>query len=127
MNLRNLRLVSVPVSDPDRAKAFYTETLGLDLIAEEQMPAGTRWVEVGPPGAETSISLVTWLESMQPGSLRGLIFLTDDIESDHEELSRRGVEFLGPIEEQHWGKYVQFWDQDGNVLVLQENPKEPSS
>lgn len=127
MNLRSLRLVSVPVSDPDRAKAFYTETLGLDLIAEEQMPAGTRWVEVGPAGGETSISLVTWLESMQPGSLRGLIFLTDDIESDHEELSRRGVKFLGPIEEQHWGRYVQFWDQDGNVLVLQENPKPPSS
>jgi catechol 2,3-dioxygenase-like lactoylglutathione lyase family enzyme len=126
MHLRNLRLVSVPVSDPDRAKAFYTETLGLELIAEEQMPSGTRWVEVGSPGAQTSISLVTWLESMQPGSLRGLIFLTDDIQSDHDELSRRGVKFLGPIEEQHWGKYVQFWDQDENVLVLQESPKAES-
>ncbi|MGH2554147.1 MAG: VOC family protein [Actinomycetota bacterium] len=126
MKLKNLRLVSVPVTDPDRAKSFYTETLGLELIAEEEMPSGTRWVEVGPAGAQTSISLVTWLESMQPGSLRGLIFLTDDIQSDHEELSRRGVKFLGPIEEQQWGKYVQFWDQDGNVLVLQEDPREES-
>lgn len=123
MNLRHVRLVSVPVSDQDRSKAFYTGTLGLDLIAEEEMPSGNRWVEVGPVGGETSISLVTWLESMVPGSLRGLILLTEDIQADHDELSRRGVEFLGPIEEQHWGKFVQFKDPDGNVLVLQENLK----
>ena len=122
MNLRHLRLVSVPVSDQDRSKAFYTETLGLQLISEEDMHSGLRWVEVGLPGAETSISLVTWLESMQPGSLRGLILLTEDIRRDHDELSRQGVEFLGPIEEQHWGRFVQFKDPDGNVLVLQENP-----
>jgi len=121
MHLRNVRLVSVPVSDQGRAKAFYTDTLGLELVTEEDMDSGLRWVEVGLPGAETSISLVTWLESMQPGSLRGLILVTDDIEADHQELSRRGVKFLGPIEEQHWGKFVQFWDPDGNVLVLQEN------
>lgn len=127
MHLKNLRLVSVPVSDPDRAKAFYTETLGLELVAEELMPSGTRWLEVGPAGAETAISLVTWLESMQPGSLRGLILLTSDIQADFEELSQRRVEFLGPIEEQHWGKYAQFRDPDGNVLVLQENPRERSS
>jgi catechol 2,3-dioxygenase-like lactoylglutathione lyase family enzyme len=121
MNLKHLRLVSVPVSDQDRSKAFYTQTLGLELVAEEDMPSGPRWVEVGLPGAETSISLVTWLESMQPGSLRGLIFLTEDIERDRDELSRQGVEFLGPIEEQHWGRFVQFKDPDGNVLVLQQN------
>lgn len=123
MNLRHVRLVSVPVSDQDRSKAFYTETLGLELIAEEDMASGNRWVEVGPAGGETSISLVTWLESMVPGSLRGLILLTGDIQADYQELSRRGVEFLGPIEEQHWGKFVQFKDPDGNVLVLQENLK----
>jgi catechol 2,3-dioxygenase-like lactoylglutathione lyase family enzyme len=123
MNLRNLRLVSVPVSDQDRSKAFYTGTLGLEVVAEEDMHSGLRWVEVGLPRAETSISLVSWLESMKPGSLRGLILLTDDIQADHDELSRQGVEFLGPIEEQHWGKFVQFKDPDGNVLVLQENPK----
>ncbi|HEY3210913.1 MAG TPA: glyoxalase superfamily protein [Actinomycetota bacterium] len=121
MNLRHVRLVSVPVSDQDRSKAFYTETLGLELIAEEDMASGNRWVEVGPAGGETSISLVTWLESMVPGSLRGLILLTGDIQADYQELSRRGVQFLGPIEEQHWGKFVQFKDPDGNVLVLQEN------
>jgi catechol 2,3-dioxygenase-like lactoylglutathione lyase family enzyme len=123
MNLRHVRLVSVPVSDQDRSKAFYTETLGLDLIAEEDMASGNRWVEVGPAGGETSISLVTWLESMVPGTLKGLILLTEDIQSDYDELSRRGVEFLGPIEQQHWGKFVQFKDPDGNVLVLQENLK----
>jgi catechol 2,3-dioxygenase-like lactoylglutathione lyase family enzyme len=123
MNLRHVRLVSVPVSDQARSKAFYTGTLGLELVAEEDMHSGLRWVEVGLPGAETSISLVTWLESMEPGSLRGLILLTDDIQADHDELTSQGVEFLGPIEEQHWGRFVQFKDPDGNVLVLQENPK----
>ncbi len=121
MNLKHLRLVSVPVSDQERSKAFYTQTLGLELIAEEDMHSGLRWVEVGLPGAETSISLVTWLDSMQPGSLRGLILLTQDIDLDHDELSRQGVEFLGPIEEQHWGRFVQFKDPDGNVLVLQQS------
>jgi catechol 2,3-dioxygenase-like lactoylglutathione lyase family enzyme len=121
MNLKHLRLVSVPLSDQDRSMAFYTQTLGLELIAEEDMHSGLRWVEVGLPGAETSISLVTWLESMQPGSLRGLILLTEDIDRDHDELSRQGVEFLGPIEEQHWGRFVQFKDPDGNVLVLQQS------
>lgn len=123
MNLRHVRLVSVPVSDQARSMAFYTGTLGLELVAEEDMHSGLRWVEVGLPGAETSISLVTWLESMKPGSLRGLILLTDDIQADHDELTRQGVEFLGPIEDQHWGRFVQFKDPDGNVLVLQENPK----
>jgi catechol 2,3-dioxygenase-like lactoylglutathione lyase family enzyme len=123
MNVKHVRLVSVPVSDQARSKAFYTGTLGLELIAEEEMSSGNRWVEVGPAGGETSISLVTWLESMKPGSVRGLILLTDDIQTDHDELAGEGVEFLGPIEEQHWGKFVQFKDPDGNVLVLQENPK----
>jgi catechol 2,3-dioxygenase-like lactoylglutathione lyase family enzyme len=121
MNLRHVRLVSVPVSDQARSKAFYTETLGLELIAEEDMASGNRWVEVGPAGGETSISLVTWLESMVPGTLKGLILLTEDIQADYDELSGRGVEFLGPIEQQHWGKFVQLKDPDGNVLVLQEN------
>ena len=123
MHLKHLRLVSIPVSDQERSKAFYTETLGLELIAEEDMHSGLRWVEVGRPGSETSISLVTWLDSMAPGSTRGVILLTDDIEADQQELVGKGVEFLGPIEQQHWGRFVQFKDPDGNVLVLQENLK----
>jgi catechol 2,3-dioxygenase-like lactoylglutathione lyase family enzyme len=121
MHLKHVRLVSVPVTDQDRSKEFYTEMLGLEVIAEEEMASGNHWVEVGPAGGETSISLTTWLESMVPGSVRGLILLTEDIQADYEELRGRGVEFLGPIEQQHWGKFVQFKDPDGNVLVLQEN------
>jgi catechol 2,3-dioxygenase-like lactoylglutathione lyase family enzyme len=121
MHLKHVRLVSVPVTDQDRSKKFYTETLGLQVVAEEEMASGNHWVEVGPAGGETSISLTTWLESMVPGSIRGLILLTEDIQADYEELEGRGVEFLGPIEQQHWGKFVQFKDPDGNVLVLQEN------
>jgi catechol 2,3-dioxygenase-like lactoylglutathione lyase family enzyme len=121
MHLKHVRLVSVPVTEQERSKTFYTETLGLQVIAEEEMASGNHWVEVGPAGGETSISLTTWLESMVPGSIRGLILLTEDIQADYEELEGRGVEFLGPIEQQHWGKFVQFKDPDGNVLVLQEN------
>jgi catechol 2,3-dioxygenase-like lactoylglutathione lyase family enzyme len=121
MHLKHVRLVSVPVTDQDRSKKFYTKMLGLKIIAEEEMASGNHWVEVGPVGGETSISLTTWLESMVPGSIRGLILLTEDIQADYDELKGRGVEFLGPIEQQHWGKFVQFKDPDGNVLVLQEN------
>ncbi len=121
MHLKHVRLVSVPVKDQERSKRFYSETLGLQVIAEEEMASGNHWVEVGPAGGETSISLTTWLESMVPGSIRGLILLTEDIQADYEELKGRGVEFLVPIEQQQGGKFVQFKDPDGNVLVLQEN------
>ena len=71
--------VSVPVSDQERARSFYVDTLGFELRADRLWGEGMRWVEVAPEGSSASLSLVTWFEAMPPGSLQGLIVATDDI------------------------------------------------
>jgi catechol 2,3-dioxygenase-like lactoylglutathione lyase family enzyme len=121
VTVTRIQLVSVPVSDQERAKAFYTETLGFDLVADN--PFGDqRWVQVAPKGAETGVTLVTWFETMPPGSTKGLVLETDDVDASYQELSARGVRFNGPVEEQFWGRFATFDDPDGNGWVLQQAP-----
>jgi catechol 2,3-dioxygenase-like lactoylglutathione lyase family enzyme len=124
MTLRQIAVVSVPVSDQDRAKAFYVDTLGFELQADNPFGDGQRWVQVGPTGASTSLTLVTWFETMPPGSLKGLVLETDDVHGDYQALSARGVRFTGPVEEQFWGSFATFEDVDGNGWVLQQRPKQ---
>jgi catechol 2,3-dioxygenase-like lactoylglutathione lyase family enzyme len=121
MNITHVRLLSVPVTDQDRAKDFYLHTLGFDLLADNPMGPAQRWVQVGPKGGATSITLVTWFESMPAGSLTGLVLETDDLDGDIERLRAAGVEFDGP-EEAPWGRYVTLADPDGNKLVLTGPP-----
>ncbi|MGI8690919.1 MAG: VOC family protein [Thermomicrobiales bacterium] len=119
MALRKVQLFSVPVADQDRAKDFYVNVLGFDLVADNAMEPDGRWVQVAPRGAETAITLVTWFETMPPGSLKGIVVETDDIEADIAALRGRGVTIEGDIQESPWGRYVTFDDPDGNGLVLQ--------
>jgi predicted enzyme related to lactoylglutathione lyase len=112
-------LLSVPVTDQDRARDFYVDVLGLELVREEAMGPGMRWVQVAPPGAQTSLTLVTWFESMPAGSLTGLVIETDDLDGDAARLTEHGVAIEGGVQEAPWGRYVQFRDPDGNGLILQ--------
>jgi predicted enzyme related to lactoylglutathione lyase len=113
-------LLSVPVSDQDRARDFYVDVLGLDLLRDEAMGPSMRWVQVAPRGAQTSLTLVTWFESMPAGSLTGLVLETDDLEGDAARLTQRGVALVNDgIQDAPWGRYVQFADPDGNGLILQ--------
>lgn len=118
MPISHVQLLSVPVSDQARAKAFYVDVLGFSLLREGPVGPGMTWVQVGPPGAATSITLVDWFDSMPPGSLRGLVLETDDLDRELAELAGRGLE-TGPVEEAPWGRFVQFADPDGNGIVLQ--------
>ena len=122
MTITSIRVVSVPVSDQDRARDFYVNTLGFELRADAPMGAdgGPRWVEVAPKGSTTALTLVTWFPSMPAGSLTGLVFNCDDIHAAYDELQRRGVPFNGPIEEQFWGTFATFQDPDGNSFVLSQ-------
>lgn len=114
-----IRIVSVPVSDQERAKAFYVDTLGFELLVDEPMDEGGHWVQVGPKGAGTSLTLVTWFESMPAGSLNGLVVGTDDITKTYEELLARGVYFdMPPKEIPGIGVLASFRDLDGNGLIL---------
>jgi len=125
MAIRKVQLFSIPVTDQDRARDFYVDVLGFDLIADMPMGPGRRWVQVGPKGAQTTITLVTWFESMPPGSLTGIVLETTDLDADVALFSGRGLKFDGAIEQQPWGRFATFSDPDGNSFVLQAstNPR----
>lgn len=122
MTVKHIALVSIPVSDQDRAKSFYTETLGFELVADNPYGEGQRWIQVAPKGAATGLTLVTWFETMSPGSTKGLVLETDDVDTAYKELAARGVRFNGPVKEQFWGRFATFNDPDGNGWVLQQAP-----
>ena len=117
-----VQTVSVPVGDQERAKDFYLNTLGFELRQEAPFGDGMRWIEVAPEGSTASLTLVTWFESMPPGSLQGLVVATDDIQTTHEELATKGVPFDFPPTEMPGGTQAVFRDPDGNGLVLWERP-----
>jgi catechol 2,3-dioxygenase-like lactoylglutathione lyase family enzyme len=113
-------IVSVPVADQDRAKDFFVNTLGFLLVADQSMGDGARWVQVAPGFGGVSLTLVTWFDTMPPGSLRGMVLNTKDIDAAHAELKKRGVA-VDDIEEAPWGRYATFEDIDGNGFVLQQS------
>jgi catechol 2,3-dioxygenase-like lactoylglutathione lyase family enzyme len=118
MTISHVQLLSLPVADPDRALRFYAGVRGFDVGHDVEMPVG-RWLQVRPTGAQTSVTLVTWFDSMPPGTLRGLVLESDDLDRDVEELGRRGVTFADGIRKEPWGRYATFADPDGNGLTLQ--------
>ncbi len=118
MSLTRIEVLSLPVTDQDRAKDFYVGALGFELVADNQMGPAQRWVQVRPRGGQTSITLVTWFDTMPPGSLKGLVIQTDDLAGDVKALAARGLE-ISEIQSAPWGRFVTFDDPDGNGLILQ--------
>ncbi len=117
MSLNRIDIVSIPVSDQPASKKFYIEKLGFEVVRDNPMGPGQQWVQLGIPGAATTISLVHWFDNMPPGSVQGLVIDTGDIERAHAELAARGLE-LTPVDAQPWGKFSTFSDPDGNGWVL---------
>ena len=127
-SIRRIEVISIPVSDPDRAKTFYSDTLGFDCLADEQFAPGQRWIQLAPEGASnTSIALTTWLEDFPPGSVRGLILEVRDLDECRVELTHRGMEFDGEVDETPWGRFLAFADPDGNRWSLHEASTETPS
>jgi predicted enzyme related to lactoylglutathione lyase len=119
MTISKVQLFSVPVSDQDRAKDFYVGVLGMTLVSDNQLGPDMRWVQVAPPSAGTAITLVTWFPTMPAGSTKGIVLETDDLDADAAALEAKGVVFANGIEEQPWGRFVQFDDPDGNGIIVQ--------
>ena len=117
--IKYVDIVSLPVSDQAKARAFFTDVLGFELVRDNPMGPDQRWVEVAPKGAETSFTLVTWFQDMPAGSIKGIVLDTDDLEAEVTDLKRRGLA-MSPIENQFWGRFVTFDDPDGNGFVLQQ-------
>jgi catechol 2,3-dioxygenase-like lactoylglutathione lyase family enzyme len=122
MTISKVQVVSVPVSDQDRAKEFYLNVLGMELLGDTKMDDTMRWVQVAPPGTDTSLTLVTWFPTMVPGSLKGLVLEVLDMEATIAEIASKGFVIEGDIDEQPWGRFVSFDDPDGNRIILREPP-----
>ena len=116
----HIDVISVPVTDQERAKTFYQDVLGFELVRDNSFGEGDhqmRWVQLKPPGAQTDITLVNWFDAMPPGALQGLVLHVDDIDAAHADLAGKGLE-IGKIDPQPWGRFAAFKDPDGNGWVL---------
>jgi predicted enzyme related to lactoylglutathione lyase len=113
-----LELVNVPVSDVDRAIAFYTQA-GFALEHDHKLSDELRFVQLTPPGSPTSIAIGTGLSEMAPGSLEGLQMVVADADAARAELVERGIE-CGEVQEFPWGRFVFFSDPDGNAWAVQQ-------
>jgi predicted enzyme related to lactoylglutathione lyase len=125
-----LEVVQVPVSDVERAKAFYTEKAGFDLDFDRNISEQMRVVQLTPPGSACSVGIGTGLTKMSPGSVEGIQLVVTDIDAARAELAGRGVEVseilqLGP-EGTIGSRFVMFSDPDGNGWAVQEiRPGDP--
>jgi catechol 2,3-dioxygenase-like lactoylglutathione lyase family enzyme len=117
-----LELVTVPVSDVDRAKEFYVEKIGFNADHDHQVTDELRFVQLTPPGSACSIAIGTGLVDSTPGSLKGIQLVIADADAARAELAGRGVE-VGEVQEFPWGRFVFFQDPDGNAWSLQQMPQ----
>jgi predicted enzyme related to lactoylglutathione lyase len=116
-----LELVAVPVSDVDRAKAFYVEKAGFDEDHDHKVSDEIRFVQLTPPGSACSIALGKGVVDTPPGSVAGLQLVVSDIEAARTELTERGVD-VSEVQEFPWGAFVFFSDPDGNRWSVQAIP-----
>jgi predicted enzyme related to lactoylglutathione lyase len=119
-----LELVAIPVSDVDRAKAFYTEQAGFVADHDHTVSDEIRFVQLTPPGSACSIALGRGVTDAEPGSVKGLQLVVADIEEAHATLVERGVD-VTDVQEFPWGSFVFFSDPDGNKWAVQQIPARP--
>jgi catechol 2,3-dioxygenase-like lactoylglutathione lyase family enzyme len=114
-----LELVAIPVSDVDRAKAFYTEQVGFTADHDHVVSDELRFVQLTPTGSACSITIGTGVTGAAPGSVEGMQLVVPDADAARAELARRGVE-VSDVQEFPWGRFVFFADPDGNRWAVQE-------
>jgi predicted enzyme related to lactoylglutathione lyase len=114
-----LELIAIPVSDPDRAKEFYTQKAGFNADHDHTLSDEIRFIQLTPPGSACSIALGKGLIDTPPGSAQGLQMVVDDIEAARAELVGRGLD-VGEVQDFPWGRFVFFQDPDGNGWAVQQ-------
>ena len=119
-----LELVGVPVTDVDRAKAFYVDQVGFNADHDHVVSDTLRFVQLTPPGSGCSITIGTGVTDMAPGSQKGLQLVVDDIEAAQAELRGRGVDTTD-IDDMPWGRFIFFSDPDVNGCAVQQIPPRP--
>lgn len=117
-----VRSVGIYVGNQDRAKAFFTEKLGFELIQDMPMGQGEgapRWIEVAPPDRNVILVLFTPNEQQdRVGTFSNVLFTCDNVEKTYEELSAKGVVFVDKPRREFWGWWASFQDPDGNTYGL---------
>ncbi len=117
--IKQLKFVSICVRDQDRALAFWTEKMGFQVVTDQSMGGGMRWIELKIPGGQSGVVLFTPPGAEERiGSFTGISFMSDNVERTHQELSAKGVEFVEPPKKESWGTSALFKDPDGNTFVL---------
>jgi catechol 2,3-dioxygenase-like lactoylglutathione lyase family enzyme len=116
-----IELVAIPVTDVDRAKAFYVDQVGFNDDHDYQVNEDLRFVQLTPPGSACSVVLGTGITDMPPGSQRGIQMVVADVAAVRDSLLAHGVE-ASDIDVQPWGSFVKFADPDGNTWALQQLP-----
>ncbi len=116
-----IELVAIPVTDVDRAKAFYVEQVGFNADHDIPVREGLRFVQLTPPGSACSIVMGNGITEMPPGSQKGIQMVVANAEAARQELIGRGVA-ASDVDVQPWGSFVTFSDPDGNTWSLQELP-----
>ncbi len=117
-----LRLVAVPVSDVDRAKSFYADKVGFHVDHDHTVSDEIRFVQLTPPGSACSITFGKGITDADPGSVKGLQLVVDDVKQARSELVERGVEVASEVQDFPWGSFVFFSDPDGNAWAVQQLP-----
>jgi predicted enzyme related to lactoylglutathione lyase len=118
--LKHVKFANLPVSDQERALAFYRDRLGLTVATDAAYGGGWRWIELELPGARTRI-LFTQPETVTPGEQPVLILVCDDLDATHRELAGRGVEFTQAPVDAPWApgeRYAILRDSEGNLVLL---------
>lgn len=117
MNMK-LEVVAIPVTDVDRAKAFY-EKVGFNADHDHVVTEDMRFVQLTPPGSACSIVIGKGLTTMTPGSVDLILLVVDDADKTRQDLIRRGID-ASEVDEQPWGRFVYISDPDGNKLSFQQ-------
>ncbi|MDM7855696.1 VOC family protein [Cellulomonas alba] len=117
-----IELVFVPVSDVDRAKAFYAQQVGFHVDHDQTVSPELRFVQLTPDGSACSIAIGTGLVDTAPGSLKGVQMVVDDADAARAHLVGNGVDAT-PVQDLAWGRFTTFKDPDGNEWTLQELPE----
>ncbi|QYF88540.1 glyoxalase superfamily protein [Arthrobacter sp. PAMC25284] len=121
-----LEVVTVPVSDVDRAKTFYVDQAGFNADYDERPMEGIRFVQLTPPGSGCSIAIGEGLTEAPPGTAAELMLVVSDIQAAHSQLKDKGVD-VSDVEIQDWGQFVYFSDPDGNKWAVQQLPPRETS
>jgi predicted enzyme related to lactoylglutathione lyase len=114
-----LEVVFVPVTDVDRAKAFYVDQVGFNADHDFQVNPELRFVQLTPPGSACSVAMGTGITQMPPGTQQGVMMVVEDVAAARERLIANGVQ-ASDIDVQPWGSFVTFADPDGNTWSLQQ-------